>query len=89
MYIKAGNVLGIIPVALVTLDTATAAGATTSLVVTTAALQTELATAADTDPILGVVADYDAGSPGTTGQRLILVDLLPASDGTFNVHVEW
>jgi len=87
MYIKAGNVVGLVPVATVSLDTATAAGATTSIENTDAALQTALSTAADTNPTLDLVADY----PGlaSSGQKLIRVELVPVTDDTFNVHVEW
>ena len=87
MYIKAGNVVGLVPVALVTADSATAMGATTSIVNTDTALQTSLNTAADTDPVMQVVDDYP--SLATSGQKLIKVVLLPSADHTFNVHVEF
>lgn len=88
LYIKAGDVSGLSPIALVSrATTAGPTGFTASIVNVDTALQTALATAADTDPVLPVADDF----PGlaTSGQKLILVDLLQIVDDTYNILVEW
>ncbi len=77
LYILAGDVTGLTAAAVGTKETAAALSVATSVVVADTALQTELATAVRTDPIMNVAV----------GQTLIRVDL--DDDTVYHLNVEF